>query len=102
MSFLHLRPQLRALRAQLAQQQGLSTARTCDWSRVRVALRAVPQAKRRVRVYSGSGFVPNSYKWRCHIQYVEATIKDGRVSSITTGWSNAQRPRGQGSLVVAQ
>lgn len=105
MSFLHLRPQLRALRAQLAQQQGLSrvsTARACDWSRVRVALRAVPQAKRRVRVYAGAGFVPNSYRWSCKIQYVEATIKDGRVISIGTGWSNAQRPRGQGSLVVAQ
>ncbi len=72
MSYFHLRPQLRAIRASL--QQTLSTARACDWSRVRVALRAVPQAKRRVRVYAGSGFVPNSYKWRCLIQYVEVTI----------------------------
>lgn len=102
MSFLYLRPQLRALRAQLAQHQSLSTARACDWSRVRVALRAVPQAKRRVRVYAGAGFVPNSYKWSCKIQYVEAKIVNGRVTDIGTGWSSAQRPRGQGSLVVAQ
>jgi len=100
MSFFHLRPQLRAIRSRL--QATSSTARACDWSRVRVALRAVPQAKRRVRVYAGSGFVPNSYKWKCLIQYVEATIKDGRVVSITTAWTGAQRPRGQGSLVVVQ
>ena len=100
MSFFHLRPQLRAIRASL--QQTLSTARSCDWSRVRVALRAVPQAKRRVRVYAGSGFMPNSYKWTCRIQYVEVTIKDGRPVSILTSWTGAQRPRGQGSLVVVQ
>ena len=100
MSHFHLRPQLRAIRASL--QQTLSTARSCDWSRVRVALRAVPQAKRRVRVYAGSGFVPNSYRWRCLIQYVEVTIKDGRATFITTAWTGAQRPRGQGSLVVVQ
>ena len=100
MSFFHLRPQLRAIRSSLTQT--LSTARSCDWSRVRVALRAVPQAKRRVRVYAGAGFVPNSYRWPCKIQYVEATIKDGRVVSITTAWTGAQRPRGQGSLVVVQ
>jgi hypothetical protein len=100
MSYFHLRPQLRAIRSGL--QATSSTARACDWSRVRVALRAVPQAKRRVRVYAGAGFVPNSYKWTCKIQYVEATIKDGRVVSIATAWTGAQRPRGQGSLVVVQ
>lgn len=100
MSHFHLRPQLRAIRSGL--QATSSTARACDWSRVRVALRAVPQAKRRVRVYAGAGFVPNSYKWRCLIQYVEVTIKDGRVISIIAAWTGAQRPRGQGSLVVVQ
>ena len=101
MSFFHLRPQLRALQI-LLQQPTLSTSRACDWSRVRIALRAVPQAKRRVRVYAGAGFVPNSYQWRCRIQYVEVTIKDGRVISIVTAWTDAQRSRGQGSLVVVQ
>lgn len=100
MGYFHLRPQLRAIRASL--QQTLSTSRSIDWHRVRVALRAAPQAKRRVRVYSGAGFVPNSYKWRCLIQYVELTIKDGRVTGITTSWTGAQRPQGQGSLVVVQ
>lgn len=100
MSFFHLRPQLRAIRSSLTQTS--STARACDWSRVRVALRAVPQAKRRVRVYAGAGFVPNSYKWRCRIQYVEVVVQDGRATLITTAWTGAQRPRGQGSLVVVQ
>lgn len=100
MTYMHLRPQLRAIRSSLTQT--LSTARSCDWSRVRVALRAVPQAKRRVRVYAGAGFVPNSYRWQCRIQYVEVTIKDGRATLITTAWTGAQRPRGQGSLVVVQ
>lgn len=97
---MHLRPQLRAIRSSLTQTS--STARACDWSRVRVALRAVPQAKRRVRVYAGAGFVPNSYKWRCRIQYVEVVVQDGRATLITTAWTGAQRPRGQGSLVVVQ
>ena len=92
---------LRAVRAQLAPIQ--STRRGCDWSRVRIALRTAatnPDAKR-VRVYSGAGFVPNSYKWRCQIQYVEVqrTPEGLRVS---TGWTGAQRSRGAGSLVVVQ
>ena len=92
---------LRAVRAQLAPVQ--STRRGCDWSRVRVALRAAvtnPDA-RRVRVYSGAGFVPNSYRWRCQIQYVEVqrTPEGLRVS---TGWTGAQRSNARGSLVVVQ
>ena len=102
MSFLHLRAQLRVLRASLAGQPALRTSRACDWSRVRVALRAAATAKRRVRVYAGSGFVPNSYKWRCQIQYVEGLLTNGKATSIYANWTGAQRPRGQGSLVVVQ
>jgi hypothetical protein len=69
---------------------------------VRVALRAAANAKKRVRVYAGSGFVPNSYKWRCQIQYVEVLLTDGKATSIYANWTGAQRPRGQGSLVVVQ
>lgn len=92
---------LRAVRAQLAPVQ--STRRGCDWSRVRVALRTAatnPDA-RRVRVYSGAGFVPNSYRWRCQIQYIEVqrTPEGLRVS---TGWTGAQRSNARGSLVVVQ
>jgi hypothetical protein len=102
MSFLHLRAQLRVLRASLAGQPALRTSRACDWSRVRVALRAAAGAKKRVRVYAGSGFVPNSYKWKCQIQYIEVLLTDGKATSIYANWTGAQRPRGQGSLVVVQ
>ncbi len=92
---------LRAVRAQLAPVK--RTARGCDWSRVRVALRAAvenPGAKR-VRVYSGAGFVPNSYRWPCKIQFVEIQrLPEGL--RISTGWTGAQRSHGAGSLVVVQ
>ena len=92
---------LRAVRAQLAPIQ--STRRGCDWSRVRVALRAAlsnPDAKR-VRVYSGAGFVPNSYRWRCTIQYVEVT-RTPEGLNVSTGWSGAQRSGARGSLIVVR
>ena len=92
---------LRAVRAQLAPIQ--STRRGCDWSRVRVALRTAvtnPSA-RRVRVYSGAGFVPNSYKWRCQIQYVEV-VRTPEGLRVSTGWTGAQRSNARGSLVVVQ
>jgi hypothetical protein len=99
---LHLRHDLRVIRASLASMPSTSTYRACDWSRVRIALRAASRAKRRVRVYAGSGFVPNSYRWRCQIQYVELTVAGGRITSIHTGWAGAQRANAAGSLVVVQ
>lgn len=92
---------LRAVRAQLAPIQ--RTARGCDWSRVRIALRAAvdnPGAKR-IRVYSGAGFVPNSYRWPCRIQYIEIQ-RTPAGPQICVGWTGAQRSRGAGSLVVVQ
>lgn len=50
-----------------------------------------------VRVYSSDGFVPNSYKWRCKIEY--AQLCNGVIS---IGWTGAQRSHGAGSLVVAR
>lgn len=100
---LHLRSELRSIRASLASMPNTRTARACDWSRVRIALRAASKAKRRVRVYSGAGFVPNSYRWRCQIQYVELTVAPGgRITSVYTGWTGAQRANGAGSLIVVQ
>lgn len=100
MSLFPLRPQLRAIRARLVPVQ--STARAIDWSRVRVAIRAAAHAKRRVRVYSGAGFVPNSYRYRCRIQFVELTLQDGKITRIGTSWTGAQRSGARGSLVVVQ
>lgn len=92
---------LRAVRAQLAPVR--STARGCDWSRVRIALRVArdnPSAKR-IRVYSGAGFVPNAYRHQCRIQFVELR-RAGDEWRLATGWTGAQRSRGAGSLVVVR
>lgn len=96
-----LTKQLRAIRNQVG-APSKSTARSCDWADVLVALRESTAAKRRVRVYSQAGFVPNSYRHRCQIQFVEVTkAADGKLS-VATGWTGAQRARGQGSLIVVQ
>lgn len=89
---------LRALFAQIP-ASSLKTRRAIDRDDIRTAIRSAKQAKRRVRVYSSAGFVPNSYRGRCEIQYVEVDVASGRCF---TGWTGAQRPRGNGSLVVVQ
>lgn len=76
-----------------------ATARAIDRDDVRKAIRLAREAKRRVRVYSSAGFVPNAYRYRCQIQFVEVDVPTGRVF---TGWTGAQRPRGAGALVVVQ
>ena len=96
-----LTQQLRAVRQQVG-APSKATARSCDWDDVRAALRESKSAKRRVRVYSAAGFVPNSYRWPCKIQYVEIVKgQDGRLS-VKAGWTGAQRPRAQGRLIVVQ
>ena len=80
---------------------GLSTRRACCRRDILVAIRESRVAKKRVRVYSSAGFVPNSYRSRCVIQYVEG-IKTDNGWTFRTGWTGAQRSRGNGSLVVVQ
>ena len=92
---------LRALRQQVG-APSKSTARSCDWDDVRTALREARAAKRRVRVYSAAGFVPHSYRYRCQIQFVEVTKAADGCMTVRSGWAGAQRPRGQGSLIVVQ
>jgi hypothetical protein len=52
-----------------------------------------------IRVYSGQGFVPNSYKYRCEIRYFEATRKEGQFV-IGAGYGDAKRSHGNGALVT--
>lgn len=80
---------------------GLSTKRAVTADEVRTAYAAIPQAKKRIRVYSSQGFVPNSYRNKCQIQYVQADLIDGEWR-WHTGWSNAQRTKASGSIVVVQ
>ena len=80
---------------------GLSTKRAIDGDEVETLVSNLAIAKRRVRVYSAWGFVPNSYRNRCVIQYVEAELVNG-VWHIGTGWCGAQRSGGSASTVVVQ
>lgn len=59
-----LTKQIRAARQSLPAKT-LSTRRACTMDQIRQALRLAAAAKRRVRVYSPAGFVPNSYRARC-------------------------------------
>ena len=77
------------------------TARAIDRDDVRIAIRKAAEAKKRVRVYSSAGFVPNSYRYTCRIQYVEG-IKTEDGWRFSTGWTGAQRANAAGQLVVVQ
>ena len=96
---------------------GLSTRRAIDIDDIKICVKKTKDAKRRVRVYSSQGFVPNKYGYRCEIQYVEATkvtdnlpanvelshdeiISDGWYFRV--GWSGAARSNARGPLVVVQ
>jgi len=80
---------------------GLRTKRAIDADEVATLVTHLGTAKRRVRVYSAWGFVPNSYRNRCQIQYVEAVLEAG-VWHISTGWCGAQRSGGSAAMVVVQ
>lgn len=81
---------------------GLSTRRAIGDYEVREAVAALPDAAKRVRVYSLRGFVPNSYRSKCLIQYVEAWRDEAGEWRFCVGWTGAQRPRGMGTRVVVQ
>lgn len=81
---------------------GLSTRRAISADEVQEAIAALPNAKKRVRVYSEQGFVPNSYRSKCLIQYVEAWRDETGEWVWVTGWTGAQRSRGHGTRVVIQ
>lgn len=90
-----LRPELGA--------PGKSTMRACTVREILCAVLASRTAKKRVRVYSSEGFVPNSYRYGCKIQYIEGT-RDAEtgVWTFRTGWGHAQRPYAKGSLLIVQ
>lgn len=77
----------------------LATKRPVSRLDVVKALRAARDAKERVRVYSGMGFVPNSYRHQCRIQFIEGKRTEAGWE-WRTGWCGAQRPYGSGALVV--
>lgn len=54
-----------------------------------------------IRVYSSDGFVPNSYKYRADISYLQATrnAETGKFE-VGAGTVDAKRSRGNGALVT--
>jgi hypothetical protein len=80
---------------------GLSTRRAIDADEVTTALSRLPEATKRVRVYSSWGFVANSYKYRSDIQFVEAN-RDGENWVWTVQWGRAQRSNGRAAMVVVK
>jgi hypothetical protein len=57
-------------------------------------------AVRTVRVYADGGFVPNAYKWRCDIEYVDAVLRDDGKYAVGIRTTSAKRAHGAGDLVT--
>lgn len=50
-----------------------------------------------VRVYSRFGFVPNSYRWPCRIEYIQRSHGE-----VITGWVDAHRSNANGPHYVTR
>lgn len=82
------------LRSHVAELLQLSTRRPLSVDDIDLFKKLVDENPgKRVRVYSDWGFVPNAYRHRCEIQYVE--ILPGE-DEPTLGWGDAHRSSGNG------
>lgn len=80
--------------------EGLATRRSIDADEVTTAYQKLADAKRRVRVYSTAGFVPNSYRYQCDIQFVEAVRTETGDWAWSVHWDQAQRSNGRAAKIV--
>lgn len=78
-----------------------ATMRAIGPDEVERAYRELPNAERRVRVYSNQGFVPTRHGHRCDIQFVQVD-RYGDEWVWTVQWGSARRSYGHGSLVVVR
>lgn len=85
------------LKKELEESPSLSTRRGLSNNDILRLENYKPTAKRKVRVYSCWGFVPNSYKYPCRIQWCEWNKEKNEYD---VGWSSAQRAYGRGSLTI--
>lgn len=53
-----------------------------------------------IRVYAGQGFVPNSYKYRADISYMEAQRNSDGDFDIIVTTTDAKRSYGNGAVVT--
>ena len=93
---LHLSPQFGP--------EGLATRRSVDAQEIGEAFDAIADRspKKRVRVYSAAGFVPNSYRYDCQIQFVEATRTADDDWAWSVHWGRAQRANARAARKVVQ
>lgn len=82
--------------------EGLATHRSIDADEVITAYQKLDRAKNRVRVYSVAGFVPKSYRYRCDIQFVEATKTDTGDWSWSVHWDQAHSDNSRAARVIVQ
>ena len=87
--------------APVAQNPGFAGKPYRDSWDVERAYRELPNAERRVRVYSNQGFVPTRHGHRCDIQFVQVD-RYGDEWVWTVQWGSAKRSYGHGSLVVVR
>jgi hypothetical protein len=84
--------------------EGYATRRSVDAQEVCEAFNAIEyrNPKRRVRVYSAAGFVPNSYRYDCKIQFVEAERTEAGDWAWHLSWGNAQRANARATRQVVR
>ena len=82
-----------------SKRRGLRTYREVYESDLNDLIKACRRGTRRIRVYSSDGFVPNSYRGRCTIEFLEALVKNEEWH-IDLGTSNAQRSYANGPHIV--
>ncbi len=77
--------------------------RYVDDAEMRTLVDQLPAATSRVRVYSGAGFVPNSYRYACPMEALEAT-RDADTGNwvVRIVATDAKRSGGTGPTVVVR
>lgn len=83
--------------------EGYATRRSINSYEVTDAFEAIESRnpKKRVRVYSNAGFAPQTYRYPCQIQFVEASRTQEGDWVWTTGWLPAKgRDRRATTIIV--
>jgi hypothetical protein len=78
-----------------------STYRAVGVEEIERAAALIEGAQERVRVYSTAGFVPNAYRYRCDIEYVEA-LRDPEGWKFRIGSTSAKRSGGSAAREVVR
>jgi len=82
--------------------QGRRKSRTLEPRNIERALDEMTEHPEfsRIRVYSSQGFVPNAYKYRVMLSYVEIMRQEDGTCKIYAAECDAKRPHSSGALVT--